>query len=77
MCFTFWNPTKIMPEEELFIEVIDTDTVPFWERVRRALVFIFKGGKIYWHEIVLDKSAAQTIVDFIEKFKNSEVKEGE
>ena len=51
MCFTYWEDEE---NPELFIETIDPETMPLWERLKRAWLYIFKSNRQYWHEIVLD-----------------------
>jgi hypothetical protein len=47
-------------DKYILFEVIDIPC-SLTQRIKKALRYIFKGGKLYWHDILLDKESAKLI----------------
>ena len=55
------------PDFGFSVEVID-DSMSLWTRIKSAIKYILKGGKLYWQEIELNSKDLKKLQIFIREY---------
>lgn len=54
--------------KEFYIQIIDPPT-KLWDRIKNAIIYIFKGEDLYWMEISLTEKDLDQVIELINKYK--------